>query len=223
MTAVTFSLLLVAASASNQYTLDDTPGLGLRWEGVGAISGGGATTKLLMDYPKAAQSDVLDFLFKPNYGLGLKILKVELGGDTDATEGAEPSHMHYKGDENYQRGYEWWLMKEARARNPDIKLYGLPWGWPGWLDPAATADKKATNAFADPDVTANYTMAWLLGAKREHGLTIDYIGQWNERDAPGSYADALRAAVASSALADTTTVLDRLVHYPGTTNKPDSK
>ena len=28
-------------------------------------------------------------------------------------------------------------------RGPDIKLYGLPWGWPGWLDPSATADKAA--------------------------------------------------------------------------------
>ena len=53
----------------------------------------------------------------------LDILKVEMGGDTDSTEGAEPSHMHGgPGDENYNRGYEWWLMKEAKARNPDIKL-----------------------------------------------------------------------------------------------------
>lgn len=45
-------------------------------------------------------------MFLPNAGLNLDILKVELGGDTDATEGAEPSHMHYTGDENYERGYE---------------------------------------------------------------------------------------------------------------------
>ena len=57
-----------------------------------------------------------------------------MGGDTDATEGAEPSHMHAGfDDEDYNRGYEWWLMKEAKKRNPDIKLYGLPWGWPGFL------------------------------------------------------------------------------------------
>ena len=31
---------------------------------------------------------------------------------------------------NYERGYEWWLMKEAKARNPNIKLYGLPWSFP---------------------------------------------------------------------------------------------
>lgn len=32
--------------------------------------------------------------------------------------------MHYEGDENYFRGYEWWLMKEAKKRNPDITLIG---------------------------------------------------------------------------------------------------
>ena len=72
---------------------------------------------------------------------------------------------------------EWWLMKEAKVRNPKLKLYGLPWGFPGWLDPTATADKQASNAFANPNVTANYTLAWLLGAKREHNLDIDYMGQ----------------------------------------------
>ena len=127
------------------------------------------------------------------------------------------------GDENYNRGYEWWLMKESKARKPDIKLYGLPWGWPGWLDPAATATKQAQNAFANPAVTANYTLAWLLGAKRVHGLDIDYMGQWNERDAPKAYNDALRLAVNTSALSATTTVLNRLPHYPGTAVAPDSK
>ena len=113
---------------------------------------------------------------------------------------------------------EWWLMKEAKARNPALKLYGLPWGWPGWLDPSASATVEAKNAFANPDVTANYTLgkiqisrrsearlqpsdgvglsaAFLLGAKRVHGLHIDYMGQWNERNAPKSYNDALRRVV----------------------------
>merc|ERR1719428_2609593 len=113
--------MLLATVASATYTIDDAPGLGLRWEGVGAISGGGATTKLLMDYPEEPRAAVLDYLFKPNYGLGLQMLKVELGGDTDATEGAEPSHMHFKGDENYQRGYEGWLMKGAEPSHMHFK------------------------------------------------------------------------------------------------------
>jgi hypothetical protein len=40
------------------------------------------------------------------------------------SDGTEPSHMHYELDENYFRGYEWWLMKEAKKRNPDIILMG---------------------------------------------------------------------------------------------------
>ena len=40
---------------------------------------GGATSKLLMDYDPAVVSDILDFLFKPNWGLNLDILKVEMG------------------------------------------------------------------------------------------------------------------------------------------------
>ena len=30
------------------------------------------------------------------------------------TDGTESSHMHESWDENYRRGYEWWLMCEAK-------------------------------------------------------------------------------------------------------------
>ena len=30
------------------------------------------------------------------------------------TDGSEASHMHYSWDENYQRGYEWGILKEAK-------------------------------------------------------------------------------------------------------------
>ena len=115
--------------------------LGSRWQGVGAISGGGATSKLLPDYDPAVASDILDFLFKPLFGASLDLLKVEVGGDADATEGAEPSHMHWKGDANYQRGYEWFMMKEARQRNPEIGLYGLSCERPA--NPLAAVNSRA--------------------------------------------------------------------------------
>lgn len=197
--------------------LDDTPGFGLTFDGVGAISGGGATSRLLYDYDPAVASDILDYLFKPNFGLSLHMLKVEIGGNADATEGAEPSHMHDKGDENYQRGYEWWLMKEAKKRNPAITLYGLPWAWPGWLDEDATADRPARNVFNNLKQTANYTVQWILGAKRVHGLEIDYVGQWNERDAPPEYAKELRAQVKQHT--PWTKVVDRMGHYMGNGDK----
>lgn len=29
--------------------------------------------------------------------------------------------------------YEWWVVSEAKKRNPAIKTYGLAWGVPGWI------------------------------------------------------------------------------------------
>src|SRR5947209_11517428 len=120
------------AATTTTITVNGTGG-GRTFDGVGAISGGGGNTRLLVDYPEPQRSQVLDYLFKPGYGAALQILKVEIGGDTNSTDGAESSHEHARGDLNCDRGYEWWLMQQAKARNPDIKLYGLAWGAPGFL------------------------------------------------------------------------------------------
>ena len=76
----------------------DGAGTGRTFDGVGAISGGGGNSRLLIDYPEPQRSQILDYLFKPGYGAALQILKVEIGGDTNSTDGAEPSHMHTRGD-----------------------------------------------------------------------------------------------------------------------------
>ena len=44
--------------------------------GIGAISGGGATSRLLIDYPEAQRDALLDLMFKPFAGAALQILKV---------------------------------------------------------------------------------------------------------------------------------------------------
>ncbi len=41
--------------------------------------------------------------------------------------------MHYEDDENYFRGYEWWLMREAKKRNPNITLIGKKWTSNKWI------------------------------------------------------------------------------------------
>jgi galactosylceramidase len=104
------ALLLSSASlAAAVFTIDDTTcatGGGCRaLDGVGGLSGGGATSVLLPFYPEPARSDVLDYLFKPNFGAALQILKVEIGGDAQSTDGAEASHMHTPFEEDYHRGY----------------------------------------------------------------------------------------------------------------------
>lgn len=57
--------------------------------------------------PRPQQRDeILDYLFKPNYGASLHILKVEIGGGAQSTEGTEASHMYTADDLDYTRGYE---------------------------------------------------------------------------------------------------------------------
>jgi len=44
---------------------------GKRFDGIGAVSGGGATSVLLEHYPEPQRSQVLDLLFKPRLGASL--------------------------------------------------------------------------------------------------------------------------------------------------------
>uniref|UniRef100_A0A0B7AM96 galactosylceramidase n=1 Tax=Arion vulgaris TaxID=1028688 RepID=A0A0B7AM96_9EUPU len=195
------SLLLVAVPAicclmltpvtadNNNIVFDDTTGLGRTFDGIGGISGGGATSKLLVNYPKLYRDEILDFLFLPNFGASLQILKVEIGGDIQSTDGTEASHMHNSWEENYERGYEWWLMVEAKKRNPDIKLYALPWGFPGWIG------QGTSSPYTNNNVTADYVVRWINGAKTYYNLTIDYVGIWNERLYNVDYIKTLRSVL----------------------------
>jgi galactosylceramidase len=151
---------------SNIILVDGTKG-GRTFEGVGAI---GQYVSLLFDYPEPQRSEILDFLFKPDYGASLQILKVEVGGDINSTDGSEPSHMHTRNDENYTRGYEWWLMEEARKRNPNIVLECLAWGAPAWI---------GNGKFYSQDM-ADYLVKFIQGAKRVHNLDMNFVGIWNE-------------------------------------------
>lgn len=190
--AVLTALLL--CGLVNSYTISDTAGNGRVFDGIGAISGGSATSKLLVNYPQPERNQILDFLFKPNFGASLQILKVEIGGDSQASDGTESSHMHEPWDENYQRGYEWWLMTEAKKRNPNIKLYGLPWSFPGWL-----GDTRG-QPYRNVSATAMYVINWILGAKKHYNLTIDYIGIWNEHPYDIAYVETLKRALRDNGL-----------------------
>ncbi|XP_077766387.1 galactocerebrosidase isoform X4 [Canis aureus] len=199
-----------------------------------------ATSRLLVNYPEPYRSQILDYLFKPNFGASLHILKVEIGGDGQTTDGTEPSHMHYALDENFFRGYEWWLMKEAKKRNPNIILMGLPWSFPGWIG------KGFNWPYVNLQLTAYYIMTWIVGAKHYHDLDIDYIGIWNERSFDINYIKVLRRMlnyqgldrvkiiasdnlwepISASMLLDSELlkVIDVIgAHYPGTHTVKDAK
>ena len=103
---------------------------------------------------------------------------------------------------NCSRGYEWDLMKAAASRNPAITLYGLPWGFPGWLG------FGSTNPYHNVTATADYVAKWVECGRDTHGLNISVLGLWNEawqaagRPAtdPWEYALALRERLDTSGL-----------------------
>ena len=170
------------AMAATSVTLDGTSG-GRTFDGIGAISGGGGNSRLLVNYPEPQRSQLLDYLFKPGYGADLQILKTEIGGDANSTDGAEASIEHTRGVVNCNAGYEMWLMEQAKARNPSIKLYALAWAAPGWI----------SGGFWSTD-TINYLITYLNCAKG-NGLTINYLGGWNERGYNAAWYEQLRTAL----------------------------
>ena len=156
---------------TNQTLVLDGTSSGKLFEGVGAVSGGGATSVLLKDYPQKQRSEILDILFKPNFAASMQTLYIEVGSDGNSTQGTEPTHMRTRDDQNYSRGYEWWLMTEARKRNPALTLDACAWGCPGWI---------GNGNFWSQDM-CDYYVNWIKGLKSNYGLTLDAIGCRNER------------------------------------------
>ena len=116
-------------------------------------------------------------------------------GDAQSTDGSESSHAHDPWTIDYATGYEWFLHAAAKARNPDIKLYGLPWAFPAWVSCApGTLENCTGNPYDRPQQTANYITSWVKGVEAE-GYALDYVGSWNERSYNMTYIETLRATL----------------------------
>eukprot|EP00928_Gymnodinium_smaydae_P028736 TRINITY_DN21845_c0_g3_i1.p1 TRINITY_DN21845_c0_g3~~TRINITY_DN21845_c0_g3_i1.p1 ORF type:complete len:900 (-),score=115.96 TRINITY_DN21845_c0_g3_i1:138-2837(-) len=176
---------------------------GHRYDGHGALSAG-ASSRLLIDYPSPQREEILDILFKPGHGMSLHMLKVEIGGDTQSTDGAEPSHARTRAELNdchVERGYESWLMTEAKKRNPDILISALAWGVPGWINSGTVSQPDYFNRD-----NIDYHVSWVKCVKDKLGITTDYIGIWNERPwGSTDYVVELRSALNDAGFGSETT------------------
>ena len=153
---------------------------GKQFDGIGAVNGGGATSVLLKDYPEPQRSQILDMVYKPKFGASVSSLLVEIPGDGNSTQGSMPSHSHYRGDFNAQRGYIWWVLREAKKRNPKLDLDATGWSAPQWVGSYWTQDM------------ADYYVDWISGLRNVYGLELDAIGCHNEKGKSYEFAKTLR-------------------------------
>ena len=199
--------LLITASKPRrdvQITLDGRSS-GRVFEGIGALSAG-ASSRLLIDYPEPQRSDILDLLFKPKFAASFQHLKVEIGGDINSTDGSEPSFARTRQEflnpspKYFDRGYEWWLMKEAKRRNPGIVLDILQWGAPPWIgDQVPGLHQPKNRRFYSQD-NADFIVSFIRGAKEHHGLIIDCCGIWNETPYDVEWIKTLRRTLDAAGL-----------------------
>lgn len=163
------ALLTLPAFAQTKIVLDDADS-GRVFEGLGAISQGG-TSRNFIDYPDKQKSEILDYMFKPKFGANLQHFKVEICGGENGTCGSEPTHALTREElaDPKPRGFEFWLMAEARKRNPQVMLDCLPWSYPYWVSSPFSQD------------SADWYVAFLDVAKKHYGLKMDWVAAaWNE-------------------------------------------
>jgi galactosylceramidase len=191
-TMVMLSAMLLRANAADENQSDNLQVVqlnghtgGKRFDGIGAVDGGGSTSVLLKDYPEPQRSQILDMVFKPKFGASVSALYVEVPGDGNSTQSTMPSHMHTRDDLNYQRGYIWWVLQQAKKRNPNLTLDGAAWSAPGWID---------NGNFWSQDA-ADYYVKWLQGLRNVYGLEMDALGCRNERGVSLDFVKTLRATL----------------------------
>ena len=173
-----FLLKCLCSFSQEKIIYIDGKSTGRAFEGIGCVSAG-ASSRLLYDYKEPYRGDINDFLFKPKFGASFQHLKVEIGGGENSTCGSEPSHAITRDElkNPVNRGYELWLMSEARKRNPSIILDCLPWTYPSWL--SAIFSQDAADWFVSfLDAARKYynlKMDWVSAAQNEMGTNRDWI------------------------------------------------
>ena len=189
ITTMLLALAMTATAATQTIRITDLQ-KGKTFDGIGAVNGGGATSVLLKDYPEPQRSQIMDMVYKPMFGASVSAILVEVPGDGNSTQGSMPSHSHYRGDNNFMRGYIWWVMREAQRRNPQLALDATAWSAPAWVG----------NFWSDDMV--DYYIAWLQGLRQVHGLELDALGCHNEKGWNGDFAKHLRRAMNENGFRD---------------------
>lgn len=116
------------------------------WRGLGVVTGNNSS-RLLMDYKTQnpdAYWEIMNLLFKPDYGAGLSHVKIEFGTDVNSSSGTEPSIMRSADEKaDVTRGAGFMFAADALSINPDITVDFLRWGEPKWVTDAFSESREA--------------------------------------------------------------------------------
>jgi galactosylceramidase len=172
------------------------------FEGVGGISGGGATSRLLIDYPEPKYSQLLDILYTPQNAAAFSTIKVEIPADSDTTCGSEVAHRHDRDDGgSCTRGYEGIHLAAANARRPGITSSSLQWAAPHFVGEADVDNGKSL--FTATNIN-EYVIPWLKCMKEAYNISLTWQGGgWNERPHNNSYIKLMRQSLDAAGLSST--------------------
>jgi hypothetical protein len=191
-----------AAAAAPPAILLSTAQRARAFDGVGGISGGGATSRLIEDYPEPQRTALYDALFAPQSGAAFQVVKVEIPADADTTCGSEVAHRHDAGDGgSCTRGYEGTFLREANARLPGIAAHSLQWAAPSFV---AEADVGSGRSLFTRTNIDQYVLPWLRCMRDSYGVELAWQGGgWNEKPFNASYMVLLRQQLSAGGFAGT--------------------
>lgn len=119
---------------------------GTIYRGLGVVTGNNSS-RLLMDYKTENPEsywEIMNLLFKQDYGAGLTHVKIEFGSDVNSSSGTEPSIMRSADEEaDVTRGAGFMFAADALSINPDISVDLLRWGEPKWVTDAFEISQEA--------------------------------------------------------------------------------
>ncbi|MCH5192933.1 MAG: glycosyl hydrolase family 59 [Oscillospiraceae bacterium] len=146
---------------------------GTVFRGLGVVTGNNSS-RLLMDYKTespASYWEIMNLLFKPDYGAGLTHVKIEFGADVNSSSGTEPSIMRSADEKaDVTRGAGFMFAADALSINPDITVDLLRWGEPKWVTDAFSESRE--NGF---EARYKWYKAAIDGAYDKYGMKFTHI------------------------------------------------
>jgi glucosylceramidase len=191
------SALTIRVEESTQYQIID---------GFGASLTDSSAWLLDRKLPPEQRKETLDQLFDPKSGIGLSILRQPMGASDfaiteysydDVAKGEKDFKLE-KFSIEHDRAYIIPLVKQALARNPNLKIIASPWSPPGWMKTSQSMIFGALSPEAYP-AFASYFVKFIKAYEAE-GIPIYAITMQNEPlNIPGNYPGMGMTAVEQAA------------------------